>query len=119
MSHTTRKPLFYWNGIKDYKGAELQPCVYRMHLYMSRYQKGTICIDARHYRRFSKLVRESFVVENDTDAMTDYFENDSIYVEPTHPMYSAVLTAYKAQEAHDAAMLAKRMDRFKGAALAA
>lgn len=40
-----------------------------------------------------------FTVENDSDPMTDYFENDSIRVAPTHPLYAAVNAAWEAQEA--------------------
>ncbi len=34
----------------------------------------------------------------------DYFENDRIRVQPSHPLYAKVLTAAEAQKAHNAKM---------------
>ena len=94
-----KAPLFYWNGIKDTKGEKLQPCFYSKSD-LSSAPAGTISIYARNYASFSKLVRECFEVKNDTDVMTDYFDNDRIRVIPSHPLYAAVKAAAEAAEAH-------------------
>ncbi len=39
---------------------------------------------------FPKEVRAAFAIENDSDAMTDYFEGDSVRLLPGHPHYDAV-----------------------------
>lgn len=96
-------PLFYWNGIKDAKGQKLQPCWY------SGGQPGeAITIYATKYRDFSAAVRACFKVENNSDLMTDYFEQDRILVIPEHPLYAKVMEALEAQEAHRDKVRAKR-----------
>jgi hypothetical protein len=99
-------PLFYWNGIKDAKGARLQRAWYTDYgpggSVTGRFPAHTIGIHARDYARFSPLVAACFVVENNTDTMTDYFDNDSIHVTPAHPLYPQVRAAYEAQETHRA-----------------
>lgn len=100
-------PLFYWNGLKDHKGAPLQKSFYsggELH----RYPEGTLSIYARDYTGFSAQVREAFAVENDSDSMTDYFQKDSIRVIPSHPLYPQVLAALNAQSAHQERRAAKR-----------
>lgn len=42
---------------------------------------------------FPAEVREAFAIENNSDAMTDYFEGDSIRLLPGHPFYGAVKEA--------------------------
>lgn len=98
-------PLFYWNGIKDAKGAPLQKAYYS-----SGYQRspeGTIQITAKHYERFSDLVRACFPVRNDSDVMTDYFCQDGIEVTPAHPLYPQVKAAKEAQDARQAKRAAR------------
>lgn len=91
-------PVFYWNGIKDAKGAKLQKAHYSMGA-LRDYPAETITIYARGYDGFSDLVRECFAIENDTDIQTDYFDKDNIRVIPAHPLYAAVRAAYDAQQA--------------------
>lgn len=88
--------IFYYNGIKDGKGAALQKCSYSS-CQLFHYPAGTITIYGRDYSRFSKAVREAFVVQNDSDSMTDYFENDTIRVAPSHPLFAQVKAAHEAQ----------------------
>jgi hypothetical protein len=40
---------------------------------------------------FPAEVRAAFAIENNSDAMTDYFEADSIRLVSSHPLYAAVL----------------------------
>lgn len=97
--------LFY-NGIKVNNG-KLQKCWYSKGALHS-YPEDTITIYAREYCRFSKEIREVFAVKNDSDSMSDYFENDTIRVIPSHPMYKAVKNAFDAQENKNTARRAKR-----------
>lgn len=99
-------PLFYWNGLKDAKADKLQKAWYSLGNTIGA-PEGTITIYARDYARFSALVRGCFVVENDTDTMTDYFDSDRIRVTPSHPLYAQVRGAWEAQEAHRAKRAAR------------
>lgn len=93
MTQTALK--FFYNGIKA-NGGKLQRCFYSEGA-LRHSPEGTITIYARDYSRFSAEVRAAFVVENNSDGMTDYFETDSIRVEPTHPLYDLVAAALRAQ----------------------
>lgn len=95
-------PVFFWNGIKDAKGAKLQRAHYSMGQLIN-FPAGTITIYGRDYSGFSEKVRECFAVQNDTDTQVDYFDKDTIRVIPQHPLYAAVKTAYDAQQARYAA----------------
>lgn len=85
-------PVFYYNGIKDQKGAKLQKCFYSSGELRS-YPPGTITIYARDYCSFSPAVRVCFAVQNETDTQVDYFDQDKIRVIPAHPLYGAVFEA--------------------------
>jgi len=95
---------FYWNGIKA-NGGKLQRCFYSDGALLNS-PKGTITIYGRDYSGFSAEVRGAFKVENDSDMMTDYFEQDRIRVTPDHPLYAKVLDAMKAREEHYARRIA-------------
>lgn len=88
-------PVFFWNGIKDAKGAKLQRCHYSESSLRSL-PAGTLTIYARDYARFSAKVRACFAVENDSDSQVDYFDNDRIRVIPSHPLYAKVKAAMDA-----------------------
>ena len=94
-------PLFYWNGIKDHKGAKLQKVFYSVGGLRS-YPESTITIYGRGYEGFSAKVRECFAVQNDTDTQVDYFDNDRIRVIPSHPLYAAVKAAHDANAERNA-----------------
>lgn len=100
-------PLFYWNGIKDQRGAKLQKCWYSDGE-MRNHPAGTLTIYGRDYSGFSELVCACFPVQNDSDLQTDYFEKDRIRVIPTHPLYPQVKAAFDAQSAHNEKRFAKR-----------
>ena len=89
---------FYYNGIKGSDG-KLQGAHYS-DSELIHFPAGTITIYGKRYRPFSDEVRSALTVENDWDGMTDYFENDRIRVEPSHPRYPQVLAAIQAQTAH-------------------
>jgi hypothetical protein len=94
-------PLFYWNGIKDHKGAKLQKVFYSLGN-LRNHPDATITIYGRGYEGFSAKVRECFAVQNDTDTQVDYFDNDRIRVIPSHPLYAAVKAAHDAGAARNA-----------------
>lgn len=97
----TDPPLFYWNGIKDGKGEQLQRAWYSLGK-LNGYPEGTISIYARDYSGFSEKVSDCFRIENDTDTQTDYFDKDTIRVIPAHPLYSAIRAAMEACSARNA-----------------
>ncbi|AIC11308.1 hypothetical protein [Xylella fastidiosa] len=83
-------PLFYWNGIRDEKGAELQPAIYSL---VSPHDPNSAikvsCLD-RPLPLFSDLVCRCFVVRFDSgDRSCHYFIVDS-----SHPQYGQVCAAY-------------------------
>jgi hypothetical protein len=92
-------PIFYWNGIKDAKGAKLQRCHYS-ESELTGYPTGTLTIYGRDYDRFSDKVAACFAVTNDTDTQVDYFASDTIRVIPTHPLHAQVKAAMAACTAH-------------------
>ena len=103
----TDPPVFFWNGIKDQRGAKLQGAHYSMGTLKS-YPEGTITIYARDYAGFSAKVHACFAVENDTDSQVDYFAKDTIRMIPQHPLYAAVKAACDQQAARWDARRAKK-----------
>ena len=91
---------FLWNGIKGSDG-KLQRCWYSYRNWIPGIDPETVGITARDYSRFSDEVRAAFTVTNDTDLMTDYFDSDRIKVDPSHPLYAQVKSAYDAAQAHN------------------
>lgn len=81
---------FYYNGIKLNGSDELIKVFYLTN--------GTenVCICADGYG--SQLPRDLFNVKNDTDIYTDYFDEDSATVSPSHPLYKFVLYYAKKAE---------------------
>jgi hypothetical protein len=92
---------FFYNGIKG-TDKKLQKVFYSNGPFKNL-PTGTITIYAREYCRFTKEIRDIFTVKNDTDIMTDYFENDRIRVFPCHPLYNDVLEALNKAQARRAA----------------
>ena len=86
---------FFYNGIKADDG-KLQRCWYS-DAELCNHPVGTITIYARG--SFSKEVCGEFIVENESDMMTDYFENDRIRVEPDDLHYDKVKEALVYQNA--------------------
>lgn len=93
----TEKILFYYNGIKV-NGEKLTRCHYSRN--NCRDTSGdSVTIYARDY---SDLPRDLFPVVNESDAMTDYFEEDRATLTPAHPLYKYALHAARLSELHDA-----------------
>ncbi|MDC6408594.1 hypothetical protein LOD50_10550 [Xylella fastidiosa subsp. multiplex] len=90
LSGTQKAPLFYWDGIRDEEGAELQPAIYS--LISPRDPNSAIkvsCLD-RPLPLFSDLVCRCFVVRFDSeDRSCHYFIVDS-----SHPQYEQARKAY-------------------------
>jgi len=68
---------FMWNGIK------IEGTLIKGTLYGGSFYNGALyCFTSdSQYNAFEKsqLLKKYFKVENDTDAMADYFDNDSVY----------------------------------------
>ena len=100
------KVQFMYNGIKvdgklykaSYSDAKL-----------CRYPEGTITIYGKRYRALPPI--PGLNVTNNSEIMTDYFENDSIRVEPDNPWYPQVQEACAKERVHDAAVWEKRVQR--------
>ncbi|AAF83503.1 hypothetical protein XFUD_02910 [Xylella fastidiosa] len=121
LSGTQKAPLFYFNGIRDAKGGELQRANYSYEKPHDR-DNSAIRVIATHYTRFSPLVHTCFEVYNSTDVMTDYFDNDKFTVATTHPLYPHVKAALEAVRNRSAAQLAaseKKRQEKRNAARAA
>lgn len=74
---------FYYNGLRLNGSRALVKCSYSID--NSRRTASpcvTICAD-----RGGSLPRDLFPVENDTDIMTDYFDNDRATITADHPLY--------------------------------
>lgn len=82
---------FYYNGIKG-SDAKLQKCSYSL-TPLRNYPENTITIYAKERTIFSEEIRKYFEVKNDTDSTVDYYDNDTIRVEPSHKMYQSVREA--------------------------
>lgn len=104
---------FYWNGIRvksEHSLGPLQLCSYSKGA-LKHHPEGTITIYGKCYRPFSSTVQSTFLVQDETDILTDYIVNEHIRVLPTHPLYAEVLNACEAQEAHYAKRQAKRLQQ--------
>jgi hypothetical protein len=93
---------FFYNGLKVDKG-RLQRGWYSLQLehdYGHTFIPTQLTIYARScYPGFSDDVKAAFVVENNSDSMTDYFESDRIRLLPSHPRFmDAAAAAAKALE---------------------
>ena len=107
MAHTQAGKAdlrFFWNGIKAGTG-KLQKCYYSDGA-LCHHPAGTLTVYAKD-GHFSAEVRRTFTVENDSDIMTDYFEDDRFRVLPDHPLYAAVKAALEAKKAHYARRVAR------------
>lgn len=91
---------FFYNGIKDSSG-KLYKAWYNIGP-LTNYPAGTITIYAKNYERFSAEIAQHFEIENDTVLQTDYFDNDKIRVQPSHPLYALVSEAAQKQKDRDA-----------------
>ena len=94
---------FMWNGIK------VDGKLHKAHYSNSKlfnHPEGTITIYGKGYSDLPRL--EGLTVQNDSDTMTDYFENDRIRVTPDNRYYNDVLEAYQKQEEHHKKRIAKK-----------
>ena len=73
---------FFWNGIKVNGEKKLIRCFYSLDNNVDGRPNVTI-----YARDCERLPRDVFVVHNDTDLYTDYFDDDSAELTPEHPLY--------------------------------
>lgn len=107
---------FVWNGIK------VDGELYKASYYKSGYtaasglDQETITVYGKDYKPLPRI--DGMEIENDTEIMTDYFENDRMRIAPGKKYYEEALEAYKAQELHmekrHMKNLEKRMEKVKG-----
>lgn len=83
---------FFYNGVKG-EDKKLQKYFFSWNA-----DSKSITVYAKGCVRFSDEVRAAFKVENDSDIMTDYFEEDSFKVSPDHKLYGLVFAAYQKHE---------------------
>ena len=83
---------FLKKGIKDGEGKYF-PVWYSHSENYGSFGKGreVIVIYAKTYERFSDEIQKAFMVRNDTDHMTDYFDKDKITIEKHDPMFKQLL----------------------------
>jgi Fe2+ or Zn2+ uptake regulation protein len=84
-----------WNGIK------IDGKLYKAHYSegaLTNYEEGTLTIYAKEYSRFPKI--EGLTIYNDSDIMTDYFEEDQIRVTPDNVFYNQVQGAISKANKH-------------------
>jgi hypothetical protein len=88
---------FFFNGVKVdgvlYRG------LYSMGPYneCSKLPEGTITMYARDYAtEFPKI--EGVTVENNSDTMTDYFEKDTMRIQPDSPYYADAKAAFEKEQ---------------------
>jgi len=85
-----------------YNGIKIEKTLYKgwyskgTYTEQSKIPKGTITIYAKDYKRFPKI--EGLEIKNNSDSMTDYFEEDKIRVFPTNKFYEEVHKAWEKQE---------------------
>jgi hypothetical protein len=82
---------FQTHGIKTSQG--LEKAWYMLSTLTNGRACITVCADG--YKSFSKEVRDAFIVENNTEIMTDYFEKDSFRVFPDHPLFHEVAAGFR------------------------
>lgn len=88
----TNSIRFYWNGIRLNGEKSLNKCWYSLDNNRDHLPSVSIYADG------CRLPRDLFEVKNETDIYTDYFEEDSAYLTPDHPLYKyARYAAVKAE----------------------
>ena len=92
-----------WNGIKV--DGKLHKCWYSISNLIG-FPEGTITIYGKHYQDLPAI--EGLTIENDSDSMTDYFENDRVRITPNHPLYNEVKSALDKLNEHNEKRFAKR-----------
>lgn len=97
---------FMWNGIKV--DGKLHKCWYSISSLVG-FPEGTITIYGKNYTDLPAL--EGLTVENDSDGMTDYFENDRIRVIPESKYYAEVKAAYAKMVEHNNKRFEKKYGR--------
>lgn len=97
---------FLWNGIKV--DGELYRCSYGDGKLIG-YPNGTITIYGKDYRSFPRI--EGLTITNESDIMTDYFENDCTLVTPDNVWYAQAKSACDKAKEHFDRRLAKRYGR--------
>lgn len=101
MTTTTKNPTalrFFFNGLKVGAG-KLQrgswSLIERWTTGAGREIQTQLVLYAKNYARFSDEVRAELEVTNNSDSMTDYFENDRLSILPGSSHFAAAAAAYE------------------------
>ena len=97
---------FMWNGIKV--DGQLYKCWYSSSKLVG-YPEGTITIYGKQYQDLPMI--EGLAIENDSDLMTDYFENDRVRVTPDNKWYEEVRKACDKLNQHNNKRFEKKYGR--------
>lgn len=101
---------FYWNGLKV-DGGKLIKCGYSL----DNNADGSPSVSIYVHDCSGNLPRDLFDVRNDTDIYTDYFDNDSTYLTPAHPLYRyARYVAEKSRARYARASIERMAEQLKG-----
>lgn len=71
-------------------------------------KNGSILITARDYKH---LPKELGNIKNNSDVITDYFENDYVLITPANKYYKAAKEAYEKARINDAKRYVKYLER--------
>ena len=113
MTTTTTTALrFFFNGLKVGRGP-LQRGVWSLIERWTpaggeRVRQPQIVLYAKSYERFSDEVRAELPVTNNSDSMTDYFENDRIAFLPGTPLFADAAAALERALERDLARCIKK-----------
>lgn len=105
----TNEIKFLFNGIK------IEGKLVKGYYSKGSYTNGAIgCFYVHNYfSGQSQLLRKYFEVKNDSDIMTDYFENDSIYFYPGDKYLEEFEKMVKQNEIRHAKQAVKRYEKLK------
>lgn len=99
---TANQIRFFYNGIKveGHNDGKLQKghwsFIEEWTMGNGRVVPNQLTLYARNYRRFQGI-HDVFTVENDSDSMTDYFEEDRVRIYPDHELFQPAVKAYVKQ----------------------
>ena len=93
----------YYNGLKV-DGGKLIRCYYSINETADGIQSVTI-----YARDYKDLPRDLLPVVNESDSMTDYFEDDRATLTPDHPLFPFVIYAAEKARARDDAAYCDRL----------
>jgi len=92
-------------------GIKVDGKLHKVRYNLSTYRDGSrhLNVDAKGYERLPIEIRQAFVIKNETDSHSDYFDTDSFKVAKTHPLFSEVVGAFIKSNEFQAKILDKQI----------